>query len=445
MVCLRRVLVWGCLILLFACERRPAISPWKPARSDRVRAEPVKPVTTNWPQLFGPEANSHAQDTGLRWDFDDRGPPVLWRRPVGSGYSAPVLRDGRLIIQQRIGDGDVIECCAADTGETLWTSTVPTAYECKYPYSHGPYATPTCGPETVCAVSADGLLRAVQWPDGRHLWQRDLLQEFDARVEAFGFGSSPRLSAGRLFLNVGGRRGCGIVAMDAATGTTLWTATDDGRGYTTAVIARQHGRECLYVLTDKGLESLDPATGQVRWLYPFGIQATPERVNAVTPLVIGDRVVLTSGPGPGTVVLEIRPDGSFRELWKHRRVLDSQYTNLLHVDGRLYGVTSRKSAVLRSLDLETGEQFWEDATDLCRGNSLFADGHILVLGEHGHLACYLPGGTQPQQLWMTDPLLDTPCYSAPALSRGRLYLRNERELLCLDLRPVPGDREVPPE
>lgn len=401
-------------------------------------------ASDDWPQFLGPRGDAISRESDWNLAWDSAGPPVLWRTAVGLGYSAPVVLDGWLIVQHRQGEVESVDCLDAETADLMWRYDIATDYVCKYPYSNGPYATPTISGDFVYAITAGGELIALERQTGNLVWSRELLSEFNAPTGAFGYGNSPRLCHDRLVLNVGGRPNAGIVALAAATGETLWTATAHGRSYASAVSAEQHGKTRLYQLTEMGLVSLDWETGDVLWSYPFGVQGTPERTNAVTPLVIGNRIVLCSGPGPGTVVLDIQPDGSYREVWKQRRVLDAQYTNLLAYDGCLYGVTSRAAALVRCVDVQTGNQLWEYASDLCRAHVVLAGGRLLFLGEHGHLACLRPGRSGPQVDWITsEPVLQGPCYSAPALARGRLYLRNEREVIALDLRSPAAKTTTP--
>ncbi len=399
-------------------------------------ASPLTGVPSDWPQLFGPYANSTSSETGLKWDWDHQGPTVLWRQPVGKGYSAPVLRGEQLILHQRVGDEELVSSLDPETGASQWDFRTPTSYVCSFQYySSGPYATPTIAGESVFAITAQGHLLALSLSDGELAWKRDLLADFKGKDGAFGMGNSPRVWKDRLIINVGAKPGNGIVALSTADGSTKWTATDDGRCYATAVLAEQHGQWNAYVLTEQSAVALDPVTGNIRWRRPFGIPDVPERSTAVTPLVVGNALVLSSGPGPGTYLLEILPNGDAQQVWHEKRVMDGQYTNLLHVDGCLYGVTSRAAAKFRCVDLATGTQLWEYESDLCRAYTLSVDGHILVFGEHGHLACFRPNRAEPDLRWMTaEPLLETPCFTAMALSRGRLYVRNEQELVCFDLR-----------
>jgi hypothetical protein len=190
------------------------------------------------------------------------------------------------------------------------------------------------------------------------------------------------------------------------------------------------------VFTAEGLVSLDPTTGSVWWELPFKPRKL-DSCNAATPLVVGDLVFITAGPGAGAVCLRILPDGSYQELWRDRRVLDSQFNNLICVDGYVYGFPSKWNggAKFRCLELATGERQWEWEAIVDRGASLAVDGNFILLGESGHLAALKIDPIAPQLVSLTDePIIDGPCYTAPALAGGLLYVRAERTLLCLSLR-----------
>ena len=152
---------------------------------------------------------------------------------------------------------------------------------------------------------------------------------------------------------------------------------------------------------------------------------------------MGDLVLITAGPGAGSVCLRILPDGNYEELWRDRRVLDSQYNNLVCIDGFVYGYPSKWNggAKFRCLELATGDLQWKWPAIIDRGSSLAVDGRFILLGETGHLATLKIDPAEPRPMSMTaEPIIDGPCYTQPALHRGLLYLRSEQKLLCLNLR-----------
>jgi outer membrane protein assembly factor BamB len=388
--------------------------------------------------MFGPRHDSTSAETGLITTWPAEGPPELWRREVGEGYSMPVVFNERLVLFHRIGDEEVIECLDAGTGEPIWDHRYPTAYKCKYPYSNGPYSTPVIEGNRLWTIGAEGKIRCLSLDRGDLLWQRDLDADFELKESLFAVGGSPLVEGERLIFNLGGSRpGTGVIALDKTTGETLWTTTDDGPAYCTPKGITVNGRRYVMVLTLERLVCLDPSNGTVTGTYPFQAKAV-DAVNATTPLVIGDLAFIAAGPGPGCRCLRVTLEGTFIEVWGDRRAIDSQFNNLLHVDGHIYGFTSKwnRGATFNCVELATGEVKWRHESDLMRGSSLRVGDHFILWGELGHLASLRIDSHQARPVCQTaEPLLAAPCFTAPALDRGRLYLRNEEFVLCLDLRP----------
>jgi outer membrane protein assembly factor BamB len=243
------------------------------------------------------------------------------------------------------------------------------------------------------------------------------------------------LDGDRLILNLGAKkRSAGIVALNRKTGETLWTATQETASHATPVAATIHGRRFAFVLTELNLVAINPENGAVYWTYPFHAKTRDlGKLNATSPLVHDDCVLLSTMQ-VGTACLEILPSGGYEERWRvGPRVLDSQYNNLVAIDDRLFGWSSL-NRTLRQLDIATGKVQWKWPGEMGRGAWSIALGNrLLLFGETGRLAAIEVGKPDPHLLAMSEPLLTGPCYAAPALSRGLLFLRNESTLLCLDL------------
>jgi outer membrane protein assembly factor BamB len=391
-----------------------------------------------WPQMFGPHHDSSSSEQGLIRSWAAEGPPELWRCAAGEGYSVPIVQDNRLVLFHRVADEEVIACLDATTGEALWDFRYPTSYKCKYAYSSGPYSTPVMEGNRVWTIGAEGKMHCLSLDRGEVLWRRDLNADYELKPSLFAVGAAPLLDGDLLIMNIGGSGpASGIIAMDSASGETLWTATDDGPAYCTPKQITVKGNRYVLVLTLENLVCLDPENGTVTASYPFQAKAV-DSVNATSPLVVGDIVFIASGPGPGCRCLRVSPEGTFSELWGNRRAIDSQFNNLVHVDGYVYGYTSKwnRGATFNCVDLMTGEVKWRYESDLMRGSSLRIGDHFILWGELGHLASLRIDPREARMVCMTrEPLLAAPCFTAPALDQGRLYLRNEKHLICLDLRP----------
>lgn len=436
-------LLMGALALLVSngCNKATdSGAPRSPAGTD-LSTEPDQPE--GWTTLFGPRHDSTSREAGVRTAWPTSGPPLLWRVKIGTGYSSPVAFDDHVYLLHRVGDEERVEAFHIETGESVWRHAYPTAYRCKFDYSHGPYATPAIDGEQIYTYGAEGVLHCLARASGKVVWSRTLNRDYQVPEGLFGASSSPLVESDRVILSIGGSQSeAAIVAIDKQTGETLWTCIKDGAGYATARAATIHGRRMVFTMTESFFVALDPRDGRVFWQIPFRSKS-PDACNATSPLVVGDLALATTGPGPGSLCVRVLPDASYETVWSDRRVLDSTWNTLLHLDDHVYGFSSKRlRAGLRCVELATGKLRWNHESELERGAMLAVDGHLIVLGEYGHLAAVKLTPQAPQVVAQTaEPLLERPCYSAPALHRGILFLRNEQELLALDLRAA--NAEVP--
>ena len=418
--------------------RWPMAAPKSPLDSAAPRPSvsslPEEPQIGCWPNLFGPTHNSRSPEEGLVFEWPDEGPPVAWRKSIGTGYGAPIIVGDDGIVFHRLGDREIVECFRIESGETRWRHEDAATFDCPVAYSDGPYSTPTTNDRCVYVIGAAGVVRCLDQQSGELRWRRDLHADYDVPADQFGVPASPLIEGGLLVVNLGGRPGAGILALDCTTGATRWTATEHGAGYATPTPATIHGRRYVFVFTRDGLVALTPADGSVCWNVPFRA-SNPEHVNATSPLVEGD-IVLVSGYSLGNLAVRILPDGGYEELWRDkRRVLDSQYNNLVAGNGCVFGFASADNS-LRCVDLATGDLRWRYKSDLGRGSALAVDGRLLVVGEYGLLAVLALDATEARPLTFTaSPIFSSRGFTAPALAGGRLLVRADTELVCVDLRP----------
>ena len=413
-----------------------------------VRLEFANQPKGNWPAVYGPYYNSTSLETGLNVDWKDQLPPILWKAEVGLGYNVPLIQDNRVYIHDRIKDEERIVCFDANTGSEHWKHTWTTTYKCDVDYSNGPYATPALGSKHIYAFTTESKLICLSLDDGQPVWTRDLQADYEPQHLPFPVGASPLLIGDRLYVNVGGTKGdSSIVAFNATNGQTLWTALNDGRSFASPLYAIFHGKPHLVVFTDKYLSSLNPDDGSKHWSFEFGVKKTDLRFNNVTPIMVDNRVIATAGPGPGSIAIDVQPDGSGKEAWRERRNLDSQFNNILSVDDSFYGFTSSRNsqAEYRRVSVQDGKVLWGYTSDLYRGTQLAADGKLFLLGESGDFSVLEVNNSEPKVLYESpSPILSKPSYSAPALANKKLYLRDETQLICIPLAPVTTENQSSP-
>jgi outer membrane protein assembly factor BamB len=386
----------------------------------------------DWPQFLGPNRDGHSQEKGLIDAFPKTGPAILWQREVGEGYSGPVIAGDRLILFHRVGDEEVVEALNANAGKPQWKFAYPTSYQDALGKGNGPRSTPTIAGDKVITLGAEGTLLCLTLSDGKKLWSRSLTKEFKTPLGYFGIGTSPVVEQNLVLVNVGGKN-AGIVAFDLADGQEVWKATNDPPSYSSPVVCTVDGSRLAVFFTRTGAVVLDPKTGvvlyQKRWRARYDAS-----VNAATPLIIGNLAYFSTSYETGSLLLKLRKDGA-DEVWSDENVMSNHYNTCIYDNGYLYGFDGRQEASpsFRCVELRTKKVMWDKERFGC-GNMILADGKLIVLTERGdlHLVKATPAAFNDRA---QARLLDAgPCRAQIALANGRLYARDQRKLVCVELK-----------
>lgn len=396
----------------------------------------------DWPQILGPLRDGvAAADERLADTWPNGGPRRVWQRGVGVGVAGVAVVEDRVFVFHRVEDREVLEALDAATGEAVWSDGHATSFVPQVGGSDGPLCAPLVHDGKVVVFGAQGVLACIEAATGRRLWQRSTHRDYDAQEGYFGAGSTPLMVAGRVIVNVGGRKGdAGVVAFDVATGETLWTATREGASYSAPVAVTVGGVEHVLMVTRLACLLLDPTDGSVRWSFPFG-QRGPT-VNAASPVLLeGGRLLVTAAYGIGSVCGTFDARG-FSPVWQGTESLASQYATPVVIDGSLYAIDGRDDvppASLVCLEPATGNVRWRER-GFGYGTLLAADGKIIIAKTDGEVLLVRPDATRLDVLARTRPFADDPrggpLRALPALADGRLYLRNDRTLVALDVSPT---------
>jgi outer membrane protein assembly factor BamB len=160
-------------------------------------------------------------------------------------------------------------------------------------------------------------------------------------------------------------------------------------------------------------------------------------VNAATPVIVNDPmgalIFVSAEYGPGAGVFRIEGT-TLTPLWASDEVLTNHYATSIHRDGVLYGFHGRQEfgQSLRAVDLRTGKVRWSQERYLA-GSLILAGDRLLILRETGELVLAAASPASYQQLARAI-ILPGPVRPFPALADGRLYARNEKTLVAVDLR-----------
>ena len=385
----------------------------------------------DWPQHLGQRRDGTSTEQAPE-AWGPSGPPVLWRQEVGEGFSAPVVAAGRLFLFHRQQGVERLDALDPKDGRLRWSYRYPTRYRDDFGFDEGPRAAPTVSGETVYTFGAQGVLSAVDIETGAKRWSVDTHEAFKVKKGFFGASASPLVEDGRVLLNVGGDGGAGIVAFDAATGRTLWTTSKSAASYSSAVVVRLGGTKTALFFTREGLSGVDPDVGTLRFEHRWRSRSGSS-VNAATPLVIGDRIFISSSYQTGAALLRLDGDRPV-PIWTSDDVLSNHYSTSLYYDGHLYGFHGRQEygPALRCVELETGEVKWKRER-FGSGSMIGIGERILLLHEDGRLQL-LAASPSRFELLATTQLLSSVVRALPAFSDGVLYARNQRELIVVRLR-----------
>jgi outer membrane protein assembly factor BamB len=388
-------------------------------------------VAADWPQFLGPTRNGVYTGPAIADAWPASGPRQVWKKDVGPGFSGPVVADGKVILFHRVGAQEVIEALQPATGATIWQFGYPTTYRDDFGFDEGPRAVPVVASGVVYTFGAEGQLHAVDVATGKKLWSEDTAARFGVAKNFFGAGGSPLVEDGRVIANVGGKD-AGIVAFEARTGRVLWQATTDGASYSSGVGATIGSERVAIFFTRNGVVVLDPATGTVKVQQAWRSRSASS-VNAASPLVVGDLLFISAEYGPGAGVFRMG-NGTLTRVWASDEALSTHYATAVQREGVLYGYHGRQEfgPSLRAVDLQTGKVRWT-ADQFRAGSITLAGDRLVIVRESGELvmAPATPDAFKPSA---RAQIMRGTVRAFPALSDGLLFVRNDRELACLDLR-----------
>jgi hypothetical protein len=420
----------------------------------------------DWPCFLGPTGDSVSPEKGLLASWPKDGPRIVWEKKMAEGYATTSISRGRAFVFDRLRHLARLQALKSETGEHIWSFEYTTDYADQYNYSGGPRCCPVVDGDRVYIFGPEGMLHCIKAEDGKLVWKLDTQKEFNVRQNFFGVGSTPVIEGDLLIAMIGGSppdskdtpfdelkgNGTGVVAFDKYTGQVKWKSSDELASYSSPVLATMGKQRRLFVFARGGLLGMDPTSGKVDFHYPWRARDL-ESVNASNPVVVGHKVFITETYGPGGSLLEMTPDG-YKEVWTDAKKgrdksMQCHWNTPIHVDGYLYGSSGRHTgnAELRCIELATGKVMWSVA-DLTRCSLLLVDGHFICLAEDGTLMLLKVNPKKYEEVsrvqLTTDKtmpeneaahLLKYPCWAAPVLSHGLLYVRGKDRLVCLEVIP----------
>lgn len=415
----------------------------------------------DWPQWMGPERSGEWQEDGVVQSIPKSGLPVVWRTPIAGGYAGPAVAGSHVYVTDYVrSEGEPVNdpgkraeltgtervlCLDIATGKEVWRHEYPRTYKISYPC--GPRATPTVDGEFVYLLGAEGNLLCLRRVNGEVVWSKDLQKEYKTTAPIWGFAAHPLIEGNHLICMVGGE-GSVVVAFDKLTGKEKWKALSASEpGYCPPSIQECAGVRQLIIWDADKMHGLDAQSGKVYWSVPlkpnYGMSiALPRRSgNLLFASGIGDVAALVK-------LDEAKPQAEI--AWKASKAKESVYaanTTPIIVDDTIYGVDC-DSGGLMAVDLESGQRLWESfaATTgkrraghgtafLVKNNGLF-----YIFTETGDLVLARLSRDKYEEVGRFHVLEPTGeafgravVWSHPAFAQRRMFARNDKEIVCVDL------------
>lgn len=447
-----------CVVML-GCGATADEVPVTLADKDKVADLGTRKSGIDWPRFLGPKANSVSPEKGIIAPWPHEGLRIVWQKPVGTGYGMPSIAHGRLFQFDRHGDQARLTCLKSETGDPLWNFEYLTDYQDFYGYNNGPRCAPLVDGDRVYIYGVEGKLHCLSASDGKLLWKVDTKTDFGVVQNFFGVGSSPAVEGDLLIVQVGGSpkdsppihssavkgNGTGVVAFDKLTGKVKYRVSDELASYSSPVLATIGDRRWCFVFARGGLIGFEPTNGKLDFRFPWRSPIL-ESVNAANPVIVGDRVFISETYGPGSALLLVKP-GSCDVVWddavKGRdKSLQCHWNTPIYHDGYVYGCSGRypNIAELRCIEFNTGKIVWRQP-GVSLVSLLMVDGHFICLSQEGEVTLLK---VNPQKYELVSKLqleqngkslLEEPCWAAPILSHGLLYVKGKDRLVCLELIP----------
>lgn len=382
----------------------------------------------DWPNFRGP--NFDGMSVEVDWDAE-KIENVAWKAEVGVGFASVAVVGERVFTLghdgEKAGGKETVYCLDAGSGKTIWSDT----YEARLlPKLHegGPAATPTVHGERVFTLGKDGRFNAYNAKDGAKLWSRDVLVGSAMENPAeWGFSGSPLVFGKTIIVEA-----AHTIAYNMADGEIVWKSDRFKPAYATPTLFEHDGRALLVTLKTEGLVVLDAKTGktvtQTEWKTRFS-------TNATTPIVVGDKIYISTGYGRGCGLY--RFNGKAMEEIYTSEGMSNHMANCVLIDGHLYGITGNthgpKKKQLVCMDFATGAVKWTHGGFRC-GTVTAAGDRLIILGEKGELAVAKASPEGFQEISRAQ-VTGGRCWTVPVLSGGRIYTRNAKgQLVVVDVR-----------
>lgn len=431
---------WLTRVSLVSAQTAKAKSKSKAARAtNNLAAQEAQ--RGEWSRWRGPNGDGISLETGLLDSWPEDGPPLLWRvQGLGSGYASVAIAGGKIFTMGDKQGKDHIVCLNQDDGAVLWSTPIGPG--------GGPNCTPTVDGQLVFALSRNGDLACCKAEDGSIVWSKNYERDFGVEGQpSWGFSESPLVDGDRLICTPGNNDSL-LAALDKKTGETIWTTKvsgdqlgnrgHDGAGYSSVVIGNAGGVKQYVTLVGKGVVGVDAQSGKLLWVYPNVANGT---ASIPTPIVAGDYVFCSSGYGAGSALIKLnkgRAGFDVQEVYfLNGDKMQNHHGGMIQKDGFVYCGHGHNNGFPLCINGKNGQDAWRVGRGPGSGSAAiaYADGHLYFRYQDATMALI---EATPKEYKLKGEFKiashNGESWPHPVIAGGKLYLRDQDELLCYDVK-----------
>lgn len=393
-------------------------------------ATPSAPLTASagdWVGFRGPAGDSVYAGEPIAEDWNTNPPRLVWKRPIGPGWSSFAIVGNQLFTQEQRDKQEVVSAHDIRTGEPIWEFSEEARFE-EALAGPGPRATPLFHDGKIYVVGAKGSVNCLDAATGEKVWHAEMVGK-DIKTPEWGYASSPVVVGNTIVTLPGKPDDHAVVAFDALTGEEKWATGKGEHSYTSAHVATLSGVPQVLAFTSAGLIALEPESGQILWKYDWDLKSV---ARCVQPYVEGDTVTISTFMGNDMRKLKISKDGDnwkSEVLW-HSTDLKPYFNDMVVQDGFAYGFDNK---IFACIDLQDGVRKWKGGR--------FGNGQVLLLAQQKKLLVQAETGevvlleANPDKLKEVARFkaLEGKTWNHPVVAHGLLFVRNGEEMACFDV------------
>ena len=399
-------------------------------------------IAGDWPAFRGPNNDGRSSETGVprEWSPEKN---ILWKVPLpGASNGSPIVSGGKVFLTSSVNKGQTrtLHCFDRSTGKELWKQSV------KHPEEMPTHKTNQYGGTT---PAADGK-RVFVWHgssglycynlNGVELWKRDLGEY----RHMWGYGTSPILHKGKVFLHTGPGKQVFMVAVDQDTGSVLWKTEEpiDGDGerntknkymgsWSTPVMAKVNEQDLVLCSFATRVNAYDPETGKIVFTCD-GIRGKNGDLCYTSPIIAGELCVAMGGYKGPAIGFKMGGEGNIteeRRVWRNEKA-PQRIGSGVYVGGYIF-MANAGPATFQCIDIKTGENIWEARSPgaVHWGSLIYVDGLLYVTDQQGTTHILDPDPNKLKILH-SNPLGES-TNSTPAFSNGQIFIRTFKNLYCI--------------